>query len=701
MSAGAFRRGFFGFEKSGLWYKLCYLLACAAIICSIVLGGTEHPLRSDVMLVVALSLLIAGFCFFMREHRENASKLFQIELCYLPFALLWLLSIGSPYASKDAILIIVLGLVALVVPATVVLVSLLRLATWQGFTKTVKRHAGILIVIVVYIALSLEVLPQVALFDSYEYFSEVMNALTWSFNFHAIDIFKFCTHQSYGVAPWYMIGGYLTPMDPAGLRIINIMLSCSAIVCFYAIVLKFAVFKDRAFSLSALSTALFAFNPLILGAVFEINLDILKVVFYTWLIASYLYRKDILFAFSALSITFSTESGLVLLFGFGVGWLVGWLIEAHRKSLNFVVVIHQNMNTLISMIGSGIAFVVLFLSSPRWGAGSAEADVTMQAGLNVFYFNVDNIVAIFKEMYLLNFSWLLLAVIGIAVIVWLLRTSKFSEFRTLSRARHTGSGRRVPLSITDIAPIVGSYIALTGFLLLFVMYHNSRYVSWHVVGLTLLAIYALAYIANRKKTVFVGCSCVLAVLMLVQSFFTIDPVTLKSFKNFSTGQSTVVTTRIFYLSKEGLTKDPYLVSARELAGPYNRQYSYVGTTLESLLEDIDYDSNTMVLIDPVYEKWATYVLLFGKRSADADEYYYDPASNRILQMAGPEAFNMKVVDEDAQIDLQEYSEYSRVFFVSMPYRAEFEACQPISGLPILDSGTSEYRLWEMDYYRLK
>ena len=176
------------------------------------------------------------------------------------------------------------------------------------------------------------------------------------------------------------------------------------------------------------------------------------------------------------------------------------------------------------------------------------------------------------------------------------------------------------------------------------MYHNSRYVSWHVVGLTLLAIYALAYIANRKKTVFVGCSCVLAVLMLVQSFFTIDPVTLKSFKNFSTGQSTVVTTRIFYLSKEGLTKDPYLVSARELAGPYNRQYSYVGTTLESLLEDIDYDSNTMVLIDPVYEKWATYVLLFGKRSADADEYYYDPASNRILQMAGPEAFNMKVVD---------------------------------------------------------
>ena len=688
--------------RRSLIYKLGYALAAILVVCSLCYGSSNHPLRSDILFAAALVILIVSFSAFYRAHRKDRSKLIQLCLCYVPFALFWSLSIVSPYSSKNVLLVVLLGVLAFVSPALMLVVSLARSISWSHLRDLLVRHCGIFLVIGIFVVLSFDVLPRTAVCDSFLYFDASAKAVCWDFTLKDPELFKFCSHQSYSVALWYMIGGFLLPLDPAGQRLMNILLISIAIFCFYTVVLKLGFFKRRHTVYAAVSTALFAFNPLILGIIFEIDLDIPSVAFYAWLIASYLYRKNILFIYSAFSLALCKEIGIVLLFGFGMGWLIELLFKARKNGFNPLVSIRQQLIIPITLITSSASFLVLYMMTPRWMSGSEKAEIAKEAGMNIFTLNYDNIIMKLKEMFILNFSWLLVVVICIAFLVWILRKASSAPLPS-----HASSQKCVHVEQCReqfcVGPIVGSYIVFVAFNLVYLTYLNPRYVICHVMGLTLLAVYSLSYILRQRNALYCTCSVLLAALMLVQTFATVDPATLRFFKNIDIGKSTIITTRVFFQSADGRTTDPYLASSRELmhGASYNRQYCYVGSVFETVLRDIDYSSNTMVIVDPIYDKLGTYIAFFGKWGADEDEYYYNPNTGRVQQLAGPEKLNVVVSSENAQIDLDAYQDYARVYFVSASFRAEFETCQPIDGLPVLDSGTSDYRLWEMNYYRLK
>lgn len=683
-----------------LAYRLGYGCAALLVVCSLYFGSTGHPLRSDILFATALVVLVGAFLIFYKSNRESGSGFAQLCLCYIPFTLLWLLSVVSPYSTKNAAFII-LGVLAFVVPSVALFVALSRSGFWNRACDWMSHNYPILLVIGVFAILSFDTFSQTAVCDSFLYFNASAEAMHWDFTLKDPELFKFCSHQSYSVALWYMIGGFLLPLDPAGQRLINIVLISSAVLCFYTVVLKLGFFKKHQIALSTLSAALFAANPLILGIIFEIDLDIPSVAFYVWLIAAYVHRKNILFVYSAFSLALCKEIGVVLLFGFGAGWLVGVLAQACREKLNPWLFIRRQSVVPVAAVLSSASFLALYLLTPRWMSGSEKAEAAKEAGMNIFLINFDNIVMKLKELYLLNFSWLLVAIAVIAFGVWITRKIRHAS---ISAEHSRIESHAVPYGERPlIAPIVCSYVAFVAFNMVYLTYLNPRYIMCHIVGLTLLAVCSLSYITQQRSAAYGMCTSILILLMLAQSFFTIDPVTLRFFKNIDTGEGTIVTTRIFYQSPEGRTTDPYLASSRELmhGASYNRQYCYVGTAFETVLKDIGYDSDTMVIVDPVYDKLGTYIAFFGKWGSDKDEYYFNPDTGQVQQLAGPEKLNVVVVSENTKIDLDDYRNYEKVYFVTAPYRAEFETRKPIDGLVILDSGTSVYRQWLMEYYRLK
>lgn len=195
----------------------------------------------------------------------------------------------------------------------------------------------------------------------------------------------------------------------------------------------------------------------------------------------------------------------------------------------------------------------------------------------------------------------------------------------------------------------------------------------------------------------------LAILMLAQSFFTVDPLTLRSFKNIDTGEGTIITTRTFYQDQNGRTTDPQFTSKRELlhGASYNRQNIYLGRALEKLLATIDYSSDTLVILDPIYDKFGTYITFLGKWHSDKDAYYYDSSTRQIKQLNGKESLNIKVASPDKPLDMEKYDNYQRVFFVSADFRKEFTTLVPLEGVQIIDEGKIEYRSWVLNYYQIK
>jgi hypothetical protein len=417
----------------------------------------------------------------------------------------------------------------------------------------------------------------------------------------------------------------------------------------------------------------------------------------------------------------SKEIGVVVLLGFGLGWLLALIVESVRnhESRSFIQRIMYNRTFIWGLILSAMSFIALRFTIPQWGESGEVFESALQAGLHSFNINMDSILMKLKEMFLLNFSWVfvLFCLLAVIVVSWKRLSSKqgypitkhklnkhVATTKPKNYTAETSVGFYQNLTIYDFLPIIGSYVAFVIFNMTYLTYLFPRYISFHVVCLTLAAVCAIVFLFERKHTLLFSATAFITMLLLVQNFYTIDPVTLRTFKKIDIGGTDIVTARVFYLTKdEGLTTDPWLVSSLELTNAviYNRQYCYLGTAFEHMLSDIEYDAHTMLLIDPVYGRFGTYVSIFGKRQLDADVYYFDPLTGRVFQESGPQQLNIRVVEPNEHIDITQYDGFERIYFITFPYRQGFDQNAPLEGVQVLSEGVAEYRFWEIQYSRLK
>jgi hypothetical protein len=117
---------------------------------------------------------------------------------------------------------------------------------------------------------------------------------------------------------------------------------------------------------------------------------------------------------------------------------------------------------------------------------------------------------------------------------------------------------------------------------------------YNVVGDVLLYVIAMCVIEKAVKTAEIKALPVrvvqvaVAVLVVVECFITIDPMTLLGFKMLDTGAAPMCYTGHKYLADEDMYYGDYLV--------YNTQYMYIDRAYDAILAEAGYDASWDILL---------------------------------------------------------------------------------------------------------
>lgn len=687
------RRSLVEINQAALFSYSCIFFVCISY-CLQLLGHTA--LSRWVLLSVFVIYGYSSVCAILQSFRGvntvTASTAWQMFWISFLFSLLWDLSLKSPLTLKGHDTVLLFGTVSLNLSTVIWLLTIaVQENIFRRFFDFVKSNVLIVFLIGIYFALSFSVVYNWPKIDSYDYYSYIKNAVTWDFTFKTFDAWKLCSHNSFGYALFAVIGEYLWAGDGKGVRLMQIVLVCISIGAFSGIIKKLGLDHHSKFE-NFLFSALFAFTPLILGTVFEMTLDLPMACFFIWFLYSYINEKKVFLLASIFLLIFTKETAIIILFGFGVGWIFVTVFSYGRKN-GFLAVFRQKSfwYQIAILVLPALFFVSVFLLGDQWTGriGSTSTGFSLQGDqLFSFGINPDNIAIKFKEFAAMNFSWLMLVVICVGFLYLIFR--RRSRDSTSSAVDgHVCFWVSVLLAVICFIVLNFIYIDLSA----------PRYVTSYFAVLPLLLAGAIYAMPKKFRVLICG---VMASLLLVQNFVTIDPVMLSAFKNIDIGKGTIITARTFIFTSDGvLTTDNETASFNELANSatYNREYSYLSDLLEVALNKIDYDEDTLLVLAPTYAKNLTRMSFLGGHN-DEIELYYDQRAQQLTFDTSKEKLNYYI--PGAPTDIPQMDNYRKAYILYFPYREKYYHVDSLlKQYEILDSFSVDYHRWVVNIYQVK
>ncbi len=291
------------------------------------------------------------------------------------------------------------------------------------------------------------------------------------------------------------------------LYVMNVALMLMSITYFYKIIKHCLPDKRQWFQV--LLTAVYACSPYLLGMVPYYNLDFtcqcLVVPVFYYLI----YKKWVLLTFFALCFCFTKEPAILVYGALCVGTVAIDIVE--DRGYTFVMRIRRCFSRAhyYVMAMPGVLWLATYKMLGPWSAGDSAV------GIDISY-----IVAKLKNLYMLNFNWVftIAAVIGIVIMI-------------CRKDRETGK---------VLFPLICAQAAFTGFSCLFQTVNHPRYNDTNQVTLYLMALLLLCtYTKKLVSSIFGG---IMSLLMMISSFYTIDPVSLLVYRTYNVGNAVMITT---------------------------------------------------------------------------------------------------------------------------------------------------------------
>lgn len=675
---------------NNIW-KIMYFVSFVLAGISFVYGVTGHNYRSIIVLTVVFILSFMAFCAFFMFDRKNVEIIYQLWPIYGFFCLFYNSSFLSDCVEKRYLINNIIGILVLNIPFFFITVWC-ACDKWKirNIKKTLQSKWEIFLVSIIFAILSFDTLSTMTRLDSNIYYTYLNEAKYWNLSFDTIINFKLGGHQSIGYTLWGLIGVYLTPDSPLGVRVINVLLVISSIFCLSAIYQKIMPIHSRI--ICVLAVAAFAFNPLILGIIYEINLDLPSECFYIWVLYALLYDKKLLFLCSSLLLVFSKETGILLLFGVAVGWGVSWVITFITK---YKTVSLKKMIKKIPMKMCALFMVapVLMLISMKftsiWRQESLNVQNQSGQGMDTFGINLENTIIKLKEIFLINFSWIGTLIIVGCLIVIIIKKKK--RYMIMKKSLIQG----LPLYISCLFFMIFQFIYIT--------YCHIRYIIPVLPGMISIMIVLLYSVMPKKKIVYLMMGYL--TVILAQNFYTLDPVSKMVCHTIDIGTTKIISTRTFVRSTENTIQteksNPKLIQELQLtqSAIYNRQYMQFLDAFEKMLDDINYDDSTFVAVAPIYENEVermTWISLFGRWYSD--ELFYDAKKKHLTDDVTKQRINVAVINSQDDIN---YQEYDRVYLISFPYNNHFDEKSFLNKFSYIDSFVVQKKFWEIDVYRLK
>lgn len=251
----------------------------------------------------------------------------------------------------------------------------------------------------------------------------------------------------------------------------------------------------------------------------------------------------------------------------------------------------------------------LLFGKSSWGTGISKSGLH-----NVFKWQWDYVLLKLQTFFLLNFYWVLALLILYCVLA--------AAFGKKQRLRY------LLLKNEEICCAIGAAAAFIVFSCIYLTYNNPRY---NVVVEYILALVCVIFVmwTITEQTV---CNLVigqLCVIMLVQSYYTVDPVTKAVFPKVNTESA-------FPMVTTGWSGYP---SLRADITVYNNQYTYLDKAYDKILSNIGYDENTVLIMWGSYEKGTRAAAIQGIR----DTYYWDKKQHKRVMEESKNTCEIKVL----------------------------------------------------------
>lgn len=637
---------------------------------------------------IFLLVIIAGLAILIRKKSINTEYIAQL----LPFsfiaALFWNLSVLSQYTEKKHMLFLIFG-------EFVFNFFFFELSVICFEKKDIKRicfHLNkyfylftIMFLYLICVSFSME--GWLGL-DGVIYYQSLREIRSWNF----IDLFslQMCGHVSQGYSIFALIGEYLFPNQVIGVRIINIFLALAAIFAFYKIVEK--ICGNASSIVKASYASIFAFSPMVLGMVHEINLDFPMLCFFTCMVASYLYNKEIwMIAFSIL-LCFSKEPGVILYGMFIIGILIGRFLEQLKKRQKITVSSIFTRDIVLSFYG-GILWISLYLGSANHGwTENAKTSTQINGGvtegtlLNTFSFDMDYIIVRLKEMFFVNCTW----VVVLAALLGMLFIENAKKNVRIGSIYAVQTG------------VFSSFIGFVGYNCFYVTWIHYRYLMVLAFFISFLYLSVHAQIQEFRRSR-LAVNFILAGLLLCSNFLTVDPLSIWNFNHYYTGKTALIIPCVMGRDENGII-NIYNMPGGDInnAAFYNLEWDYFGMGFNHMLDELKYDESKLILI---HENKNKINCFFGIYSKLTDALYWNSKQKQlnintydiVHDSEEYQYFNVGLVETLDEIKNMDLSNYKEVYLIDFPinekiYEDSSDECEFLKKF--------EYGMWSWDIYEI-
>ena len=418
--------------------------------------------------------------------------------------------------------------------------------------------------------------------DNYAYFTELKRLDLHSL--FTLSSLRVANHATYAYSFLYIAINTAFDNPNFSAYVLNFIFLLGGTLCFRSILGK--LFPHWGQPQRFLATCIFAFSPYYLGQMTCINLEFYSAFALLLFLAGEANKMRVLQFIAAILLCFGKESSTVVLVFMMLGKLLANII-VNRPKVRKEWIAALDLSFSLPVLSIGLLWLWDLLQH-NWMSTNQAEFLTVDGHLfNSFGFSPIYIWDTLKTLLCANFDWVCIVICCAALILWLIRRIFQRRIPELSLSQVTEE----PVTVLWFE-LIGSFIGGIIMQLLFITYNNIRYNSSLIPAIYLFTFTAIGVLFNRqwiKNAVF----CLLACALIVQCFFTIDPVMLSVLPRFKIGHGYIVSSENNVI---GVGAE-FIDSAQ-----YNWQIRDFDKAFDQLLSKIEYDTtNTCVMISSEYE----------------------------------------------------------------------------------------------------
>ena len=545
--------------------------------------------------------------------------------------------------------------------------------------------------------LNIEVFNTWVRWDSYNYFRNFEQNWISAKDLFRIGGLKVCSHISTPYTLYTLLFRMLPISDPNAMYLSQMFLMAIDFVLLYYIFKK--LLPDGHLILQILCALAVVCSPWVFGRIADLNSELMVLTGVLLLLHAVFSNNPIIGVFSTFILCNARETGAPVAAAIIFTQLLYFFIKERKKQNRLTVEIKWIY--FASCLALGVMWLLQFRSG-NWTTGRNGVDTGYYLNdgqpLNQFGFSWLHIQRILMGTFVVSFNWILTALILLSVAVFLLHLMKKKE--TFSDL----------LTKKELWSVIA---ALSAYVIVMCCYPTANLYRYYVVSsvlLIVLGLLALCFIIkaiwnNRKiKCLLITIICG---LLMIQSYTTIDPVTIAIYPTITTGNSVVVPLPQYC--------EKYLDPVFTDAACANRQIMYLDKTIDRAYASIYRDcGNVPIKVLCSNEYVATpghlgslYCIWGYGYSSPSIEYQTYAEWNTVGQYRylSYEYDSEKRIDPsyvNADTDLSELmDQYEHIYYMKMPWvdtvlEPLMERYSEISYVQ-----TVEYRGWVLEVYRIK